>query len=67
MQGVFFVNTEDGTATRVDATMLRNMPSELIFVNPDLAAGSYRLEVRSIMNGNSDVRSGVLSQELTVS
>ena len=65
-QGVFFVNTADGTDTRVETGMLRNMPSDLIFVNPALTAGTYRLEVRTILNGNSEIRSGALPAELIV-
>lgn len=66
-QGVFFINTADGSATRVDSRMLKNMPSELIFMNPDLDSGTYRLEVRTNLNGNNEVRVGALSEELTVS
>ncbi|MCW9708265.1 DNA-binding domain-containing protein [Fodinibius salsisoli] len=66
-QGIFFINTDDGSATRVDSKMMKNKPSELIFMNPALDPGTYRLEVRTILNGNNDIRSGVLSEELTVS
>ena len=65
-QGIFFVNEDDDTETRVDTTMLKNKPSELIFTNPGLAAGTYRLEVRSIIERTSDVRTGVLSKRLSV-
>ncbi len=65
-QGVFFVNTTDSTATRVESRMLRNKPGELIFLNPELPAGTYRLEVRSIINQTGEVRTGALSHELTV-
>lgn len=66
-QGVFFVNVDDGSETRVDKKMLHNMPSKLIFNNPDLPAGTYRLEVRSIIDGTTEVRTGTLTDELTVS
>ena len=65
-QGIFFVNTATGAATRVDSQMLRNKPAELIFLNPPvLAAGTYRLEVRSLLN-TLTLRTGNLSKELTV-
>lgn len=66
-QGVFFVNVDGGAETRVDTKMLRNMPGELIFSNPDLSAGTYRLEIRAILKHTSDIRIGMLSDELTVS
>jgi len=66
-QGIFFVNTADNSETRIDPDrMLRNMPSELLFINPQLPAGDYWLEVRSIINGNSHTRTGRLLDELTV-
>lgn len=65
-QGIFFVNTADGTETRVESSMLRNKPGELIFINPNLPAGNYRLEVRSLLEGTTQVRSGALSDELSV-
>lgn len=65
-QGIFFVNTQDGTEQRVERALLRNMPKELIFTIPNLAAGEYRLEVRSILNNMSTIRSGILSNPLTV-
>lgn len=65
-QGVFFVNTADNSETRVDSFMLRNKPGELIFLNPTLPAGTYRLEVRSVIHRTSDPRPGALSDELTV-
>lgn len=64
-QGVFFINMDDDSATRVES-MLRNKPGELIFVNPDLPAGSYELEVRSLLYGNTAIRTGTLSDDLTV-
>lgn len=66
-QGVFFIRTDDGTETRVESSMIRNKPGELIFVTPELPAGEYRLEVRSQIPGTTQVRSGSLSFILTVS
>ncbi|MDR8392863.1 DUF4469 domain-containing protein [Aliifodinibius sp. S!AR15-10] len=65
-QGVFFVNTSDGTETRVNIKMIKNKPGELIISNPRLEAGHYRLEVRSLLDGTKDIRKGALPDELTV-
>jgi len=65
-QGIFFIDTQDGTEHRVERSPLRNMPKELIFTLPDLPEGEYRLEVRSILNNTSTIRSGILSSPLTV-
>ena len=65
-QGIFFIHTEDGTEHRVERSLLRNMPKELIFTLPDLPAGEYRLEVRSILPGTSNIRVDSLSGPLTV-
>lgn len=65
-QGVFFVNKEDGSSIRMDARPLRHKPKELIFINPDLPAGSYELEVRSGLLANTRVRVGRLPMELKV-
>ena len=66
-QGVFFLN-EAGAATRVLAAGL-NMPSHLVFIVPDLAAGAYRLEVRVLFshNGEEELRTGRLGAALAVS
>ena len=65
-QGIFFINTQDGTEHEVERALLRNMPKELIFTLPDLPAGDYRLEVRSKLKGTSNIRTGMLSTPLTV-
>ncbi|PAU93845.1 hypothetical protein CK503_09230 [Aliifodinibius salipaludis] len=65
-QGIFFVNTDDGTETRLDNSLLRNMPSELIFNNPALPAGNYELQVRTGLLNGSSIRTGRLSGTLTV-
>ena len=65
-QGIFFVNVDDGTETRVESGMLRNKPGELIFSNPQLDAGTYRLEVRSLLDGTTELRTGNLTEQLTV-
>lgn len=66
-QGVFFVKISDNTETRVDTKMLKNKPGELIFMNPALDAGTYRLEVRSKIKDTTEIRKGTFSKELTVS
>ncbi|MEL7834679.1 DNA-binding domain-containing protein [Fodinibius sp. N2] len=65
-QGIFFVNVDDGTETRLDNRLLRNKPSELIFNNPTLPAGNYELEVRTGLLNGSSIRTGRLSASLTV-
>ena len=65
-QGIFFINTQDATEHRVERAPLRNMPKELIFTLPDLPAGEYRLEVRSILSNTTTMRTGILSTPLTV-
>jgi hypothetical protein len=66
-QGVFFLD-EAGTATRVPAAGL-NLPSQLMFIVPELAAGTYRLEVRALFghDGEEELRVGRLGAVLTVS
>jgi len=65
-QGVFFV-AADGAAS--PAPMIaKNSPSELIITTPaGLAAGNYTLEVRAILPGNTEMRTGQLPFTLTVS
>ncbi|MFH5834345.1 DNA-binding domain-containing protein [Halalkalibaculum sp. DA384] len=65
-QGIFFVNTSNGTETRVESTLLRNKPSELIFINPELDPGTYRLEVRAILQDTTNLRTGLMTDQLTV-
>ena len=67
LQGVFFLD-EAGVETRVP-TMAVIRPSQLLFNAPALAAGRYRLEVRSLVrcNGEGELHAGRLSVELTVS
>lgn len=65
-QGIFFIDQSDNTEHRVDQPLLRNKPGELIFILPDLPAGTYRLEVRSMLTNTTTLRKGALSQELTV-
>ena len=51
-QGVFFIATSDGTATRA-SLMIRNKPADLMFMVPaGLAAGEYTLEVRTALKQN---------------
>ncbi len=64
LQGIFFI-AEDGTETRV-RVMGENWPGKLLFLIPDLAPGSYRLEVRTLYRGADDLRVGTLSDRLTV-
>jgi hypothetical protein len=67
-QGIFFIKTNDGSATRVSENLARNKPRELIFNIPSaLAPGSYRLEVRSLLPGVKNIRAGALPYELIIS
>ena len=62
-EGLFFI-AADNTEHKV-TTYMRNMPSELIFTIPEgLAAGKYRLEIRSYLEGKT-LRTGQLDYELT--
>ena len=65
-QGIFFIDQSDNSEHRVDQPLLRNKPGELIFILPDLPAGGYRLEVRSILPHTSTLRTGALTDELTI-
>lgn len=65
-QGVYFINKDTREETKVERSMLTNMPSELIFMNPDLPSGTYLLEIRSIVYNTGHVRTGRLSKQLRV-
>jgi hypothetical protein len=46
--GIYFINQESEAITKVEASdLVVNNPSELIIVIPQLAAGTYKLEVRT--------------------
>ncbi|MFZ6013071.1 MAG: DNA-binding domain-containing protein [Bacteroidota bacterium] len=65
-QGIFFT-ARDGTVTRV-TTVVRHMPSELIFAVPNnLAPGKYSVSVRTILKSAKDLREGILNRGLEVS
>lgn len=68
--GVFFVDVATEARTPVDITdRVVNNPSELIVLVPDLAPGSYRLEVvTQFTNGNilKEPRTAVFDKILTV-
>lgn len=65
-QGVFFVHSGEGSEIRVHTPLLRNKPGELIFLNPDLPAGLWRLEIRSKPQFAPEIRKGLLPAELSV-
>lgn len=66
-QGVFFEKKSTGELVRVSTEFMRNMPGELLFVIPDtLTAGTYRVEVRTILPQGKSVQKGVLKVDLTV-
>jgi hypothetical protein len=63
-QGVFFVG--DAGATRAEVVG-RNKPGELMFLVPaGLASGEYTLQVRAVIYGGEEVRSGALAATLSV-
>jgi len=64
-QGIFLVSA-DGTRTRVER-LIKVLPSEVSLVAPALPVGEYQLEVRAIVNGNGEIRTGELEAPLTVS
>lgn len=54
--GFFFINSKDQTETPVPASdLLRNDPSFFSFIIPQLADGSYYLEIATQTTGNSKV------------
>lgn len=62
-QGVFFIS---GTNTYRSETYLRNTNSTLMFYIPDqIEAGEYKIEVRTILPGNREMRTGALSGTVT--
>lgn len=69
--GIFFVDTITETRTTVDPSdMVTNNPSEIIVIIPDLAAGTYNLEVVTQFAGSStllkDPRTASFDKALTV-
>jgi hypothetical protein len=66
-EGIFFVNTADGSETQVPpANIQKNSPGELVFLIPFLADGNYNLQVRAHFSKDGQLRTGTLSAELTV-
>jgi len=43
-----------------------NKPGELHFLAPALAAGTYHVEVRAILNGRKEITTGRLDAEISV-
>ncbi len=66
-QGIFFINTKDNSETRVPGKLLRNKPGELIFMNPALPKGTYRVEVRTVFANAKGIKKGTLADVVTVS
>lgn len=62
-QGIFFIASE-GTETRA-TNISKNKPSELLFFVPEtLTAGTYQVEVRTILTGRKSVVTGRLLTNL---
>jgi len=68
--GVYFVNQTTGERIKVDSSdIVTNNPSELIIVTPDLAPGTYSLEVTSQFGGTTllnEPRTCTFDKTLTV-
>jgi hypothetical protein len=68
--GVYFVNQSSGESTKVDPSdLVTNNPSELVIVIPELAAGTYKLQVTTQFNPNKllkEPRSVIFEKVLTV-
>ena len=66
-EGLYFVAT-GGSQTKV-STVQKNKPSQLVFLVPSLADGTYHLEVRARMGSGTsarELRIGRLDSTLTV-
>jgi hypothetical protein len=68
--GVYFVNQTSGESTKVDtADLVTNNPSELIIMIPELAAGTYKLQVTTQFGVSSllkEPRTVIFDKVLTV-
>ncbi len=68
--GVYFVSQDSGEATKVDPTdIVVNNPSELLIIIPDLAIGTYKLQVTTQYSGATflkEPRTALLDKTLTV-
>lgn len=68
--GIYFINEASGESIKVDASdIVTNNPSELIIIVPQLAAGNYRIEIRTQFAVGSTLkepRSSVFDKILTV-
>jgi hypothetical protein len=67
--GVYFVNQTSGESTKVDqADIVVNNPSELIVIIPELATGTYKLQVTTQFSASSllkDPRTVIFDKVLT--
>jgi len=68
--GIFFINQVTGVSSKVDVSdIVVNNPSELIIVIPELAPGTYKLEVKTQFSGSvllKDPRTFTIDNLLTV-
>jgi hypothetical protein len=66
-QGIFFVHQNTGSTTRVNSTLIRNMPRELIFLIPaGMPPGNYKVEIRTVFQDAKVLRTGILPYSLTI-
>ena len=65
-EGIFFVNQEDGSQTRVQVLSLHTESRLMLLVPDELTAGEYKLEVRRAYTRPTDIRTGRLNAILSV-
>ena len=66
-EGIFFINKEDDSETKVEMISVRTEGKLMFLVPVEITAGSYTLEVRRAYNSSANVRTGTLDKTLTVS
>jgi hypothetical protein len=68
--GIFFVNGDTGERTKVHSSeIVINNPSDIMIVIPELAAGTYRVEITTQFSGKDflkEPRTAVFNNPLTV-
>jgi hypothetical protein len=68
--GIFFVNSDTGERIKVHSSeVVINNPSDLMIIIPELAAGTYRVEITTQFTGSAllkEPRTAVLNNPLTV-
>nr|WP_319400183.1 DUF4469 domain-containing protein [uncultured Carboxylicivirga sp.] len=65
-QGIYFLNTSNGTETKADS-IRTNEPKTLTLKTPQLPAGEYRIEIRNKAWNNKNLRTGLSDKTFIVS